>query len=336
MRYNYIKVSLVLIVFILTLPSTAKADVCAYECGNVPIMDCDRVTIGCTDFKILKGYAFYYCIYRDPGYILVLYKRPVDTSWLVLDWGYQDTSAGREFMYNRMIQVAKDTAHWWCPGVEECIKSISLPLQIVSNTANVWCPSVVPIPCTPLTAMITDMSQGGTWRREQLDEAFWKDGRIKTIGERGCALTAVAMLLGGYGVKTPEGGDVNPENLNTWLNNNKGFYKGGDIDWKAINTYTTKIRFTKFIGTYKYNFKEDKPLPTTMLNNYLDKCIPVIVLVARINERGERSGHWVLVTERQGDRYIIKDPAISGPVVTTTLSDYGNKIYAIRVYEEKK
>ncbi|MEW6410618.1 MAG: hypothetical protein AB1488_11010 [Nitrospirota bacterium] len=56
MRYNYIKVSLLLIVFILILASTSEAeDVCAYECGNVPITDCTLVTIGCTDFKILKG-----------------------------------------------------------------------------------------------------------------------------------------------------------------------------------------------------------------------------------------------------------------------------------------
>ncbi len=181
------------------------------------------------------------------------------------------------------------------------------------------------------------MSQGAwPWRFKQLDEAFWEDDTRKTIGQRGCALTSVAMLLSGYGVKTPEGEDVNPENLNTWLNDNKGFADDGDISWDAIDKYTTKLRFTEFIGTYKYNFKEDKPLSLSVLDNYLDKCIPVIVLVARINEEGKRSVHWVLVTERQADRYIIKDPAKSGPYVTTTLSDYGNKIYAIRIYKERK
>ncbi len=315
-----------LIVFILTLASTAEAEVCDYECGGVqPIMDCSYVTIGCTDFKILPGYDFYYCIYRNPGYILVLFKRPVDTFWNVLG-GYQDTSAGRDFMYMRMIQVAKDTAHWWCPEVEECIKSISLPLQIARDTANVWCP--VPEEITlPMTV-------------HQCAPEFkitppYYDKTSNSICTSGCALGAITMVLNYYLNKAglPM---VDIVSLNEWLNLNGGYFDKpktpqfeGWLIWDTIDVYPdSPIRYD--------GIKSDEDLDiatkTAMLNSELREGRPVIL---RVWNPQTGNKHFVVATGISGTTWKIVDPGYSD-AKTTLAERYNNTFYGIRVYKPRQ
>ncbi|MEW6410458.1 MAG: C39 family peptidase [Nitrospirota bacterium] len=307
MRYNYIKVSLLLIVFILILASTSEAeDVCAYECGNIPIMECDRVTIGCTDFKILKGYAFYYCIYRNTGYILVLYKRPVDTFWLVLDWGYEDTSAGKQFMYNRMIQVAKDTVHWWCPDVpiiEPCPKSTASPS---SGSVPWWCP----VPEAEITLPMTVYQCAPEFKITPPEYDFTK----KSLCKKGCALAALTMVLNYYLNKSglPM---VDLVGMNEWMKNNGGFYSGGDVYFPAISRYPNANIF--------YDWKTSNIVNTDTIDNEFKNGRPVILTV-------KGGGHFVVAIGKENDTYKIIDPG-KMPQITTLKEKYNNVFDSIRI-----
>jgi hypothetical protein len=77
------------------------------------------------------------------------------------------------------------------------------------------------------------------WGSKEYDSALtWagigKDG----IGRWGCALTSVAMMLRKYEVKTPDGANVDPDILNTWLKGQPdGYIEPGLINWIAVTRY---------------------------------------------------------------------------------------------------
>lgn len=80
--------------------------------------------------------------------------------------------------------------------------------------------------------------QDGAWAPSHLGTST-----TETIGSAGCAITAVAMMLGHYGVDTDPGG------FNGWLTSNGGYAFDDQLIWDAVTIYTSgRVAFSGWFG----------------------------------------------------------------------------------------
>jgi Peptidase_C39 like family len=80
--------------------------------------------------------------------------------------------------------------------------------------------------------------QNGAWAGARLG-----DSPTETIGSAGCAITAVAMMLGYYGFKT------DPGSFNAWLTANGGYAFGDQLIWNAVTRYSGgRVTFSGWLG----------------------------------------------------------------------------------------
>jgi len=97
------------------------------------------------------------------------------------------------------------------------------------------------------------------WKDLEFDQAhIWSPAK-QTINSWGCALTSMTMILQSYGLnKLPDGQNLTPATLNTWLKQQvDGYIDGGELNWNAvtrltrlINTAygTTKLEYARLAG----------------------------------------------------------------------------------------
>ncbi len=142
-----------------------------------------------------------------------------------------------------------------------------------------------------------------------------------TIGGCGCAITSSAMLLKYYGVaKAPDGTETNPDTLNSWLKNNRG-YTFGALKWNSIAAYSVKAN--ESFGTQKIRFvgvgnlNDFSTLDTDLTNNKPDIL--------------SQPGHFIVATKKDGTSYSIADPAYES---RKTLDSYSNSFTGIRRFEK--
>lgn len=150
------------------------------------------------------------------------------------------------------------------------------------------------------------------------------------IYEKGCALSCMAMVLKSAGF------DYDPLSLNNamdedeyWGKNDWGNWTGA-VDWRAVNDFGKHVinkEYPTLIGTEKDNWKKRVPIDIRLIDDYLESCHYVIVLVENGN-----SNHWVFVTEKNDMQYRILDPGNSN---NKTLASYNNTIYRAVIYERK-
>ncbi|MBF8296140.1 MAG: hypothetical protein HW389_2685 [Bacteroidetes bacterium] len=150
------------------------------------------------------------------------------------------------------------------------------------------------------------------------------DKSAKKIGDKGCALTCIVMVLAGFGV------DVDPARLNTWMNDSNGYSSTHDVKWSTIGRYTgssVKDEIPEGGGlTYDettMSWWSFNPLPSmTRMDNVLTAGS---VAIAQVWNPSTKNAHWVLVTGKTtaGD-YTILDP---GGYNRVTLSTSYETIY---------
>lgn len=140
-----------------------------------------------------------------------------------------------------------------------------------------------------------------------------------TIKDRGCYLTAAAMVLTYHGV------DVNPLTLNTWLSNNNGYGEYGDVDPDKVAEYATEVRRKNISFRSRIKVRDDM-----VLEKYVCSYGPQLIGV-KIKSNGE-PGHWLAATGRDVAKttFLINDP--SGGVTTTVAGKYAGKWRHIRVF----
>jgi hypothetical protein len=175
--------------------------------------------------------------------------------------------------------------------------------------------------------------------------------RGETISSKGCALTSLAMALAYAGVTTlPDGTALDPGTLNAFLNNSpelhqlvvswedshgfggvqtgftvSGFTNAHGVIWDADTHYVTdfgKLKFTTFGPIRESVPGSDSDSAKQVLDVALCGSNPHPVIVAVTGSDGSYPGHFVLVTGRDGDTYMIADPATG---TMRTLGDYGDK-----------
>ncbi|MBI3587145.1 MAG: hypothetical protein HY088_08455 [Ignavibacteriales bacterium] len=193
----------------------------------------------------------------------------------------------------------------------------SVPIGVtMAGTLNIAGSTAVVVKPT-----IEKFCQGdGRWGGQNYDSFKQLDdkGNVKqperqfTIGEKGCALSCMAMVLNAVGL---------------------------NYNWRAINDYgSSKLSSEpKRVGS-DLNWKNKTPLDLTGIDNYLTKKDFVIVLVGNSSSGDPTKlwNHWVLLTGKTGGKYQIIDPGRCDNNSRTTLDSYTNKIYRAIIYERKQ
>lgn len=152
------------------------------------------------------------------------------------------------------------------------------------------------------------------WSNEQLGNCAQFN-----LGQAGCAVSSIAMLLKAYGF------DTNPKKLNDFLVANKfqGYIDDCNVKWSAIPNY---IKGVRFVGAYFNEKTFDR------LDYNLEHGNPVIVGFNKVPFTN--IGHWVVVTKKEGNKYLINDPW-STDGKQKSLDDFGGTFDHLIVYEKE-
>jgi len=135
------------------------------------------------------------------------------------------------------------------------------------------------------------------WKEIEYDSAHeWAPILERGIGRWGCALTSAAMILQENEIKMPDGTEVNPDKLNTWMLGHDGYIGPGLVNWIAItrlakesfdlNTETVKLAKTKLEFERSYT-----TAPMTL---------PAILGLP---------GHFVVAHDTESPNWLVNDPA---------------------------
>ncbi len=162
----------------------------------------------------------------------------------------------------------------------------------------------------------------------------WKDDPVgvsgATVGEIGCAMTSVAMVLKFYGIET------DPGLLNAWLSTYDGYTADGRIYWTKTNEYSgTTVQYMPELSWKSTNIATDNDLWAN-LKSLLDQGYRVIVMVDGNRTTPALDTHLVLVTEFLGgdftlpENYAINDPWVY-PYQPRSLGYY-NTFFAMWVF----
>lgn len=123
-----------------------------------------------------------------------------------------------------------------------------------------------------------------------------------TIGQSGCALTCVSMIVSGF-----EGDRWTPEGMNDWLKSHGGFHDGWDdgdgsylgevnLNWPALASFGKGYVYTRHDWAVM-------PADLVLIRYYLDRKVPVI---AEVFLRG--APHYVVLTGYEGNVFFMNDP----------------------------
>jgi hypothetical protein len=164
------------------------------------------------------------------------------------------------------------------------------------------------------------------WGSQQYDHAnVWNPTVSNTLFSRwGCAVTSAAMVFNYHGIILgPDGEQVTPGTLNSWLTSQKdGYLRNGATNWLALTRYARLASETNPDQT-KLEFKRSNGLDMDLLDSDLDSANPAIL--EEPNSLGGR--HFIVGTKKTDTTYEIKDPYFSE---LTDLSSYGNSFLGMR------
>ncbi|MGE5249616.1 MAG: C39 family peptidase [Bacteroidota bacterium] len=118
--------------------------------------------------------------------------------------------------------------------------------------------------------------------------------RQSTIGSYGCLLTSMSMVCSAHGF------DVTPDQLNDEMRDAGGF-QGAFVMPVYIGKAVPGMRQANYIEC------PTQPAPLAEIDSYLAAGKPVIVEVDYSPSAGVQN-HWIVLTQKQGDDYVIQDP----------------------------
>ena len=137
----------------------------------------------------------------------------------------------------------------------------------------------------------------------------WKDNLMgsKTIGQVGCAMTSVSILLRMTGLTQSH---FSPAVLNTYLRTHNG-YTGNSIYWSAMNNY---VDSWKYVDGGTLTGSDNNKIKT--IKKLLDEGYYLVISV-------KNNGHWVAATGYSGKEILMSDPGKS--TATKLFATYGGK-----------
>ena len=145
----------------------------------------------------------------------------------------------------------------------------------------------------------------------------WEHEALGGLGESmarvGCTVCSLAMALDFYGVK------MTPKELNEFLKRNDGYTVRGWLKWDSVSKVSNGQVTMDYIGSPAFK----------VIDRALKNKQPVI---AKVFINGIIP-HWVLIVGKDGTEYLMRDP-LGNENAVDRLSDYGSKIYAIRILKK--
>lgn len=151
------------------------------------------------------------------------------------------------------------------------------------------------------------------WKEDSLGNSIYK------MNDSGCltACIASAMVMQELADKS-----MTPKMLNKMFSDCGVYDNEGNIQWEALENATENVDVVLRNAEEMEMHDIDKILE--------DGCYPII----RVRVGGSGSYHYVLIADNSDGDYWCMDP-LSREEELKSLSEYGNKIYAVRYLKEK-
>lgn len=142
------------------------------------------------------------------------------------------------------------------------------------------------------------------------DDGRWKEDHLGTsdctVGSSGCVLTCIASAVSG------ESGAATPGQWNQVFSDHQVYDKQGNLQWAELE---------KLDGFQVQVFSDAS-------GELLEECLEAgHYPIVRVRRPVTGSSHYILIVGAEGGEYLCMDTLEDG---VTRLSDYGNRIYAVR------
>ena len=151
------------------------------------------------------------------------------------------------------------------------------------------------------------------FERYRQDDEAWAEDRLGdseyTMTSSGCLVTCIASAMSSYGM------ELDPGEMNRLFSENNVYDEAGNLLWENLNKLDS--------------FGVDV-FPQVEGNSYIyiDMCLQGgWCPIARVRMHGIGSFHYVWIVGAEDGEYICMDPLEDE---LTSLSEYGNRIYALR------
>lgn len=121
--------------------------------------------------------------------------------------------------------------------------------------------------------------------------------KCETIAQCGCAITSLVMMARSEGLKFGvDGKDINPGTLNTWLIENNGYDKQGNVFWSRAIDYFGQMEEDKIVTPF--NLIDHKVIK---INESVEDGNYVLGFSAS-------NGHYIYLTGISGSGFTVRDP----------------------------
>lgn len=148
-------------------------------------------------------------------------------------------------------------------------------------------------------------SEEGEYTKWRQRGAAWSNIKIgntnSTIGDIGCLVTSISILIEKSGVSTPMV-PFNPGTFVEALNKKGGFDSNGNLQYATVNKVVPEF---KYVGKVNLRNKAREEKLTTISQYYNQGYY----LTVEVKGATEGNQHWVAVTGINGNNIIIVDPA---------------------------
>lgn len=148
-------------------------------------------------------------------------------------------------------------------------------------------------------------SEEGEYTKWRQRGAAWSNIKIgntnSTIGDIGCLVTSISILIEKSGVSTPMV-PFNPGTFVEALNKKGGFDSNGNLQYAAVNKVVPEFKYVEKVNLR--NKTREEKLAT--ISQYYNQGYYLTVEVKGATEGNQ---HWVAVTGINGNNIIIVDPA---------------------------
>ncbi len=157
---------------------------------------------------------------------------------------------------------------------------------------------------TQVTSTYPSLEETTEWADDQYASGSAASTCGETIEECGCTITSLLMSARNAGIEEDIlGNDVNPANMNDYLESVEGYTSYGSLRWLAAQAYFGELTSE---GTIASRFAYSVQRPTTEVSAM--SLIDESLTSGNNAVIAYKNGHFVWLPEKNDDSYIVRDP----------------------------